>query len=72
LRFVGDLGLAPPDRVLLEDVVSGRGVPFPPELVLAAFPYDAPLVGALALGIDATGKSQATAKLVIDNGGART
>jgi len=25
-------------------------VPFPPEFVLAAHPYDAPLLGALALG----------------------
>jgi glucokinase len=28
-------------------------VPFPPELVRASFPYDAPLMGALALGTDA-------------------
>lgn len=28
-------------------------VPFPPELVPAAFPYDAPLIGALAIGIAA-------------------
>jgi glucokinase len=28
-------------------------VPFPPELVRAAFPYDAPLMGALALGLAA-------------------
>jgi glucokinase len=28
-------------------------VPFPPELVPAAFPYDAPLIGALALGAEA-------------------
>jgi len=28
-------------------------VPFPPELVPAAFPYEAPLIGALALGIEA-------------------
>jgi glucokinase len=31
------------------------GVPFPPELVLAAYPFDAPLVGALALGAEAAG-----------------
>jgi glucokinase len=31
------------------------GVPFPPELVLAAYPFDAPLVGALALGATAAG-----------------
>lgn len=30
-------------------------VPFPPELVLAQFPYDAPLIGALALGVEAAG-----------------
>jgi glucokinase len=28
-------------------------VPFPPELVPAAYPYDAPLIGALALGVEA-------------------
>jgi glucokinase len=31
------------------------GVPFPPELVLAKYPFDAPLVGALALGAEAAG-----------------
>jgi glucokinase len=31
------------------------GVPFPPELVIAAYPYDAPLVGALALGAEVLG-----------------
>jgi glucokinase len=30
-------------------------VPFPPELVPAEFPYDAPLIGALALGLEAAG-----------------
>ena len=29
------------------------GVPFPPELVAARFPYDAPLIGAVALAVDA-------------------
>ena len=29
------------------------GVPFPPELVVAQFPYDAPLLGAVALATDA-------------------
>jgi glucokinase len=29
------------------------GVPFPPELVVARFPYDAPLLGAVALAVDA-------------------
>jgi glucokinase len=33
------------------------GVPFPPELVLAAYPFDASLVGALALGAEAAGVS---------------
>jgi glucokinase len=29
------------------------GVPFPPELVVAHYPYDAPLIGAVALAVDA-------------------
>jgi glucokinase len=29
------------------------GVPYPPELAVAAFPFDAPLVGALAVGVEA-------------------
>jgi glucokinase len=29
------------------------GVPFPPELVVARFPFDAPLLGAIALAVDA-------------------
>ena len=29
------------------------GVPFPPELVVAHFPHDAPLIGAVALAVDA-------------------
>ena len=29
------------------------GVPYPPELVLAHFPHDAPLLGAVALAVDA-------------------
>jgi glucokinase len=33
------------------------GVPFPPELVIAAYPFDAPLVGALALGAEVAGAS---------------
>jgi glucokinase len=31
----------------------GAGVPFPPELVAARFPLDAPLIGAVALAVDA-------------------
>lgn len=31
------------------------GVPFPPELVLAAFPFDAPLIGAVALAVETAG-----------------
>jgi glucokinase len=30
-------------------------VPFPPELTTAEFPFDAPLIGALALGVEAAG-----------------
>jgi len=29
------------------------GVPFPPELVVARFPYEAPLLGAVALAVEA-------------------
>jgi glucokinase len=31
------------------------GVPYPPDLVLAHFPHDAPLLGAVALAVDAAG-----------------
>lgn len=41
--------LFPDLRQVLEEVV-----PFPPDLVIAEFPYDAPLIGALALGVDAS------------------
>jgi glucokinase len=34
------------------------GPPFPPELVLAHFPYDAPLLGAVALAVDAAAARQ--------------
>lgn len=37
------------------DAALSAGVPYPPELVLAGFPYDAPLIGALALAIDQIG-----------------
>jgi glucokinase len=33
-------------------------VPYPPELVVAAFPHDAALIGALALGVEAAGAVQ--------------
>jgi glucokinase len=39
-------------RPHLERALSA-GVPFPPELVVAQFPYDAPLLGAVALAVDA-------------------
>ncbi len=44
----------------LEEALKA-GVPFPPELVLAANPFDAPLVGALALGAEAAGAGLAGA-----------
>src|SRR5689334_13965939 len=37
----------------LQDALAA-GVPFPPELVVARFPSDAPLIGAVALAVDAT------------------
>jgi len=39
--------LAPPMRNALD-----AAVPYPPDLVLAKFPFDAPLIGALALGVE--------------------
>jgi glucokinase len=40
-------------RPALQDALTA-GVPFPPELVAARFPSDAPLIGAIALAVDAT------------------
>ena len=40
----------------IEPVLAGalaQAVPYPPELVLAHFPHDAPLLGAIALAVDA-------------------
>jgi glucokinase len=49
------------------------GVPYPPELVLAHFPFDAPLVGALAVGVETLlgGTNAAIASLRHWNGTAR-
>jgi glucokinase len=47
-------------------------VPYPPELVLAAFPHDAALLGALALGVEAAsapaGSNSAGANGGVQNG----
>ena len=58
------------------DVVGPRlraaldaAVPFPPELVPAAFPYDAPLIGALALGVEAAQDSHPTRKFELPSAG---
>ena len=40
-------------RPALQDALTA-GVPFPPGLVAARFPSDAPLIGAIALAVDAT------------------
>jgi len=42
------------------------GVPFPPELVLAAFPFDAPLIGAIALAVEAAQDRLGTAAARVD------
>jgi glucokinase len=39
---------------VLADALA-QAVPYPPELVLAHFPHDAPLLGAIALAVDAAG-----------------
>ena len=41
-----------PDRARLQHALRS-GTPFPPELVVAHFPYDAPLLGAVAMAVDA-------------------
>jgi glucokinase len=48
----------PPLRAALD-----AAVPYPPELVTAAFPYDAPLIGALAHGVAAATAQLASAQL---------
>jgi glucokinase len=45
--------LAPVLRAALD-----AAVPFPPELVVAEFPFDAPLIGAVALAVEAARESQ--------------
>src|SRR5215472_5580768 len=47
-------------RPALQDALSA-GVPFPPELVAARFPSDAPLIGAVALAVDAAQAGAAAA-----------
>jgi len=42
------------------------GVPYPPELVLSHFPHEAPLLGAVALAVDAAGSE--TASPIASNG----
>jgi hypothetical protein len=43
------------------------GVPYPPDLVLAHFPHDAPLLGAVALAVDAaTGFPRREPELALD------
>ena len=44
------------------------GPPFPPELVVGRFPYDAPLLGAVALAIDAATSSSAPVALAAVDG----
>jgi glucokinase len=50
------------DRIAprLEEALRS-GVPYPPDLVLAHFPHDAPLLGAVALAVDAAADGAASA-----------
>jgi glucokinase len=41
-------------------------VPFPPELKVAAFPFDAPLIGALAVGVEAAIEVERTPSALVD------
>ncbi len=55
------------------DRALAAGVPFPPELVLADFPFDAPLMGALALAVEAAGhRDGAAARAPAGTGGTHT
>jgi glucokinase len=46
-------------RARLQDALQ-HGTPFPPELVVAHFPHDAPLLGAVAIAVDAArGRAEA-------------
>jgi hypothetical protein len=51
---------------VLADALS-QAVPYPPELVLAQFPHDAPLLGAVALAIDEAGGQPSTTHPIIVN-----
>lgn len=42
------------------------GVPFPPQLVLAEFPFDAPLIGAVALAVEAAQDRTGTVRAHLD------
>jgi glucokinase len=57
-------------RPQLEQALSA-GVPFPPELVVAQFPYDAPLLGAVALAVDAARGRERQGREKQDAGSAR-
>ncbi len=49
-----------------------QAVPYPPELVLAHFPHDAPLLGAIALAVDAAGPlAEGTGPIDVDESAAR-
>ena len=47
------------------------GAPFPPQLVLAEFPHDAPLIGAVALALDAAQRQHDTQHAAADLDGHR-
>jgi len=58
-------------RPYLEHALQA-GVPFPPELVVARFPFDAPLLGAVALAVDAAAAGGAPTFGRRDGDGLRT
>jgi len=56
-------------RPRLQDALQ-RGTPFPPELVVAHFPHDAPLLGAVAIAVDAArGRAEAGPAAIQDGRG---
>jgi glucokinase len=46
--------------------VLARAVPYPPELILGHFPHDAPLLGAVALAVDAIGLAGSNGNYIVN------
>ena len=58
------------DRIepVLADALR-RAVPYPPELVLAGFPHEAPLLGAIAMAVDAASVDGTQSQETVESNG---